>query len=603
METVLIILLYTTFHLYLIAMCGIIGYVGEGQAAPVIFSGLKRLEYRGYDSAGIATVSDGIHVKKDAGRIRDIHSRLDLNGLPGSVGIGHTRWATHGSVTRENAHPHTDCTGKIVLVHNGIIENFQELKRELKGHKFKSETDTEILAHLIEDEIKNKSFVEACKAALKKLEGNFAVLVMNSDGEMIASRRGSPLVIGVGKNEYFPASDIPAFLDHTKSVVYLHDDDFVVLEKKGMQFFNLEKGRVERKISTVDWDAEQARKGKFEHFMLKEIIEQTQTIQKAINQKDEIIGDVVSDIKKARGIFFVGCGTAYHACLTGSYIFSKVAKKHINVVSGSEFPHFEHFLTKDTLVIAVSQSGETADVLEAVKTAKKRGSKILSIVNVMGSSLTRNSDKFLLTQSGPEICVLSTKAYTAQLALLLLLAYATAGKLEEGRSELKNLYNLVYNLTALNTREHIKSLAERLKDKAHMFTIGRGLMYPTALEAALKLKEVSYIHAEGFAGGDLKHGTIALIEKGTPCVVFVSNGTERDTLSNAMEIKSRGGYIIGIGPQKNDVFDYFIKVPRSSVADPITHIIPLQILAYQLAVLRGCDPDKPRNLAKSVTVK
>jgi glucosamine--fructose-6-phosphate aminotransferase (isomerizing) len=360
---------------------------------------------------------------------------------------------------------------------------------------------------------------------------------------------------------------------------------------------------LKREVSTVDWSADQARKGKFEHFMLKEIVEQTETIQKAINQNDDVIKDVVEDIKNAQGIFFVGCGTAYHACLTGSYLFSKIAGEHVNVVSGSEFPHFQDFLTEKTLVIAVSQSGETADVLEAVKTARKKGSRVLSIVNVMGSSLTRNSDKFLLTQSGPEICVLSTKAYTAQLALLLLLAYATAGKLEEGRNELRNLYNMVYNLTATNTRKYIKNLAGKLKNKEHMFTIGRGLMYPTALEAALKLKEVSYIHTEGFAGGDLKHGPIALIEKGTPCIAFVSNGSEKEVLSNAMEIKSRGGYIIGVGPKKNEIFDYFIKVPRSSVADPITHIIPMQILAYQLAILRGCDPDKPRNLAKSVTVK
>lgn len=585
-------------------MCGIIGYVGDGQAAPVIFSGLKKLEYRGYDSAGIATVSEGmIHIKKDAGKVDDINSKTGFTDLPGCVGLGHTRWATHGSVTRENAHPHTDCSGNIVLVHNGIVENFQELKKELKGHKFKSDTDTEIIAHLIEEEMKGKDFVESCKSALKKLEGNYAVLVMNRDGRMVAARKGSPLVIGVGKGEYFPASDIPAFLEHTKNVIYMNDGDFVVLGGKGPEFFNLDKGRVKREISTVDWDAEQASKGEFEHFMLKEIIEQTETIQKAINQKDEIIREVASDINESRGIFFVGCGTAYHACLTGSYLFSKIANKHVNVVSGSEFPHFGHFLTKDTLVIAVSQSGETADILEAVRTAKGRGSRVLSIVNVMGSSLTRNSDKFLLTQSGPEICVLSTKAYTAQLALLLLLAYATAGKLEEGKDELKNLYNLVYNLTALNTRKYIRRLAEKLKDREHMFTIGRGLMYPTAMEAALKLKEVSYIHTEGFAGGDLKHGPIALIEKGTPCVVFISNGTEKETLSNAMEIKSRGGYIIGIGPQKNEIFDYFIKVPRSSVADPITHIIPMQILAYQLAVLRGCDPDRPRNLAKSVTVK
>lgn len=587
-------------------MCGIIGYLGKEEAAPVIFSGLKKLEYRGYDSAGIATIHNGrIYIKKDVGKIKDIHSKINLTNLPGFMGIGHTRWATHGSVTRANAHPHTDCSGQIVLVHNGIIENFQKLKKELNGHDFSSDTDTEVIAHLIEEEMRDKGFVEATKSALKRIEGQYALIILsNKDHRMIAARRGSPLVIGIGDREYFPASDIPAFLDYTKDVVYLHDDDFVVMDKDGLEFFNLTNGkRIEREVSTVDWDAEQAKKGKFEHFMLKEIIEQTETIQKAINQREEIIQEVVEDINDAKGIFFVGCGTAYHACLTGSYLFSKVAKKHINVVSGSEFPHFQDFLTDKTLVIAVSQSGETADILDAVKTARKRGSKVLSIVNVMGSSLTRNSDRVLLTQSGPEICVLSTKAYTAQLALLLLLAYATAGKLEEGRNQLKNLYNMVYDLTALSTREHLKKLADKLKEKDHIFTIGRGLMYPTAMEAALKLKEVSYIHTEGFAGGNLKHGPIALIEQGTPCIAFVSNGTEKDILSNAMEIKSRGGYIIGVGPKSNEIFDYFIKVPKSDMADPITHIIPMQILAYQLALLRGCDPDKPRNLAKSVTVK
>jgi len=586
-------------------MCGIIGYVGKRQVAPIIFSGLKKLEYRGYDSAGIATMENGkIHIKKDAGRIRDINSRMKFTDLPGCVGMGHTRWATHGSVTKDNAHPHTDCTGELVLVHNGIIENFQELRRKLGDHKFESETDTEILAHLIEEEMKGKDFVEACKSALKKVQGNYAVLVMDKDGKMIAARKGSPLVIGVGKGEYFPASDIPAFLEYTKDVIYLHDYDFVVLDKNGPIFYNLKNGKdIKREVSTVDWNAEQAKKGEFEHFMLKEIIEQTETIQKAINQSDDVIKGVAEDINNARGIFFVGCGTAFYACLTGSYIFSKVAKKHVNVVSGSEFPHFEHFLKEKTLVIAVSQSGETADVLEAVKTAKRRGSRVLSIVNVMGSSLTRNSDKFLLTQSGPEICVLSTKAYTAQLALLVLLAYAVAGKLEKGRDQLKKLYNLVYDLTALTTRNQLRKLAEKLKNKNNMFTIGRGIMYPTALEGALKLKEVSYIHTEGFAGGDLKHGPIALVEDGTPCIAFVSEDTEKEILSNAMEIKSRGGYIIGVASKNNEIFDYFIKVPSSNGCDPITHIIPIQILAYQLAVLRGCDPDKPRNLAKSVTVK
>ncbi len=586
-------------------MCGIIGYLGEKNAASIIFSGLRKLEYRGYDSAGICTVEKNkLHIKKDAGKIDEIQHKLNLKDLPGCTGIGHTRWATHGSVTRENAHPHTNPERDLAIVHNGIIENYQDLKKLLKDET-KSETDSEIIAHLIGEKMNSGfDFDDASREVLKMLEGHFALLILNrKEKKIIAARRGSPLVIGVGKGEYFPASDIPAFLDYTKKVVYLYDNDFVVIDKEGMNFFNLEKGKVKRKLSTVDWDSKQAKKGKFEHFMIKEIVEQTKTIQKAINQREEEIKEVVDYIKNSRGIFFVGCGTAYHACLTGSYIFSKVAKKHVNVVSGSEFPHFEHFLTDKALVIAVSQSGETADVLDAVKTARKKGSRVLSIVNVMGSSLTRNSDKFLLTQSGPEICVLSTKAYTAQLALLLLIAYACAGKLEEGRKQLKNLYNLVYDLTAESRRNKLKKLAEKLKKKNHMFTIGRGLMYPTALEAALKLKEVSYIHTEGFAGGDLKHGPIALIENGTPCITFVSKEGEKETLSNAIEIKSRGGYIIGVGSEENSIFDYFIKVPYSNGCDPITHIIPIQILAYQLALLRGCDPDKPRNLAKSVTVK
>lgn len=587
-------------------MCGIIGYFGNKRAAPILYQGLKKLEYRGYDSAGIATLNNGrIHIKKDAGKIDEIHKKLNLVDLPGTIGIAHTRWATHGGVTRENAHPHTDCSGNIVLVHNGIIENFQELKRSLNDHKFSSETDTEVIAHLIEDEMKKgKNFFESTKDAIKKLEGQYALLIMNKkERKIIAVRKDAPLLIGVGDREFFPASDIPAFLDYTKNVIYMQNGDMAVIDG-GIKFYNIDEDKeVRRKVSTVDWSAEDAKKGNFEHYMLKEIMEQTETIQKAIDQDGEELKDFVEEINSANGIFFVGCGTAYHACLTGSYMFSKVAKKHVNVISGSEFSYFKHFLTPKTLVIAVSQSGETADVLEAVRAAKERGSRVLSIVNVRGSSLDREADKSLYTKAGPEICVLSTKAYTAQVALLLLLAYGVVGKFNEGKEKLKNLYNFVYNLTALSTRERLKKLAKKLKNKEHMFTIGRGLMYPTALEAALKLKEVSYIHTEGFAGGDLKHGPIALIEKDTPTIVFVAKDTEKDILSNAMEIKSRGGYIIGVGPKNNDVFDFWVKVPEVDVANPIVQVIPMQILAYQLAVLRGLDPDKPRNLAKSVVVK
>lgn len=586
-------------------MCGIIGYTGRRKAAPIILDGLKKLEYRGYDSAGIATLSGGIHIKKDAGKIDEINSRMDFEGMPGNIGIGQTRWATHGMVTRENAHPHTDCLNGIAIVHNGIIENYQELKNSLNGHKFSSNTDTEIIAHLIEEEMKNgNGFIEASKIAFKKLQGNYAILAINkNDGRMIASRRGSPLVIGVGEGEYYPASDIPAFLDHTKNVIYLYDDDFAILGEN-FEIFNLEKdGRVKRNIDTVDWSAEQSKKGKFDHFMLKEISEQTDAIQRAIAQDEKMIEDISNEIKKAEGVFLVGCGSSYHACLTASYIFSEIAKLHVNVVLASEFKNYKHFLKDKTLVIPVSQSGETADVLEAVSIAKNHGCRIVSVVNVVGSSLHRNSYRSLLMNAGPEICVLSTKTYTSQVALLTLLAYSVAGKYENGKKELKNLYTLVYNLTSKNTREHIKELAKKLKNKEHLFTIGRGLEYSTSLEAALKIKEVSYIHAEGFAGGELKHGTIALIEKGTPCIIFTSQKHEKETLSNAMEIKSRGGKIIGIAPENNEIFDFFIKVPEVALLNSICQIIPIQILAYQLAILRGYDPDKPRNLAKSVTVK
>jgi glucosamine--fructose-6-phosphate aminotransferase (isomerizing) len=493
------------------------------------------------------------------------------------------------------------------VVHNGIIENYQELKKFLQeeGFSFYSETDTEIVPNLIEFEMRSgKSLEEACKAAFKKLEGNFALLVMHEDERgIVAARKGSPLVLGIGEDAVFAASDIPAFLEHTKKVMYLHDYDMVYLGN-GLKVYNFQQDEyVKRPIDTIEWDVEQAKKGEFNHFMLKEISEQVETVQKTIQQDKQIIEWVADEIKKATGVFLIGCGSSYHACLSASYTFSKIATFHVNVVLGSEFPNYEHFLNEKSLVIAVSQSGETTDVLEAVKAAKKKGSKIISIVNAMGSSLTRYSDSFLMLNAGPEICVLSTKTYTSQVALLTLIAYALAGKYDEGKQKLKFLWNVIYNLTSASTREKIKEVAEKLKDKEHIFLIGRGIHYPTALEAALKIKEVSYIHAEAFAGGELKHGTIALIEEGTPCIVFVSGENERETLSNAIEIKSRGGYIIGVAPNNNEIFDHFIKVPEANTETPICQIIPIQILAYQLAILRGCDPDKPRNLAKSVTVK
>jgi glucosamine--fructose-6-phosphate aminotransferase (isomerizing) len=590
-------------------MCGIIGYIGEKEANPIILNGLKHLEYRGYDSCGIALIgTNSLMIKKDVGKVEEVHSRLNFLEPPAKLIIAHTRWATHGKVSQENAHPHLSCDSSIAVVHNGIIENYQELKKLLKkkGHKFKSETDTEVISHLVEEEMKKgKEFVEAAKSAIRKLKGSYALLLVHkNEKKILAARKGSPLVLGIADHGYFAASDIPAFLDYTKRVVYLHDYDFVVLTSKGFEVFNLLENRVvERKIDTIEWSAEKAKKGEFEHFMLKEISEQVETIQKAALQDENAVRKVVEEMRRAFGIFFIGCGSSYHACLAGSYLFSKIAGEHVNVVLASEFPNYEHFLTKKTLVVAVSQSGETYDVLEAVRAARRRGSKVISIVNVMGSSLTRESDAFLLMNAGPEICVLSTKTYTSQVALLDLLAHALAGKYEEGRKKLKYLWNVIYNLTSATTREMIKKLAENLKNEQHVFCIGRGLQYATALEAALKIKEVSYIHAEAFAGGELKHGTIALIEKGTPCIVFVSEENEEEIISNAEEIKARGGYLIGISSKNNKVFDFWIKVPECGTENPIVQIIPIQILAYQLAVARGCDPDRPRSLAKVICVK
>jgi glucosamine--fructose-6-phosphate aminotransferase (isomerizing) len=414
-----------------------------------------------------------------------------------------------------------------------------------------------------------------------------------------------PLVVGVGKQENFLASDIPAFLEHTKKVMYIHDNDFVVLDgdTNTVRFSSDHTGKpLTRPIHSVAWNFEQAEKGNFDHFMMKEITEQVDTVKAAQNQDREILFQVADIVRKAKGVFLVACGSSYHACLTASYLFSKIAKMHVNVVLGSEFSNYEHFLTPETLIF-VSQSGETIDVIDALKTAQRKKSKTVSIVNVVGSSLHRSSDHSLLLNAGPEICVLSTKTYTAQLMVLSLLIYTVANKYEEGKKSLEILWNEIYHLTSANNRDYLRELAKILQDKEHLFTIGRGLQYPTALEAALKIKEVSYIHAEGFSGGELKHGTIALIEKGTPCIVFSSSLTERDIISNAMELKARGGYIIGINHNNNEVFDFFIKVPDVGEMDPVTQIIPIQILSYQLAVLRGNDPDKPRNLAKSVTVK
>jgi len=585
-------------------MCGIIGYMGKSDATPLLFDGLRKLEYRGYDSYGFATLENGkIWIRKSKGKV----SEAGFEKLPGSLGIAHTRWATHGKASKANAHPHLDCEKRIAVIHNGIIENFEAMRKSLvkKGHVFRSDTDSEIVAHLIEDNIE-LGLPEALRRTMRLLKGRSAVLAIKDDFDgIVAARNGSPLILGVGNNEYFIASDVPAFLNRTNNVMYLDDGEMVVLERyKKPVFLSIESGKsIEKRIIRIDWDAKQAEKGDYEHFMIKEIMEQKETIIRAINQNDREIERVAKEINKAYGVFLTGCGTAGNVCHTGEYIFSAIANKHVNYIVSSEFPNYTDFLTKKTLLITVSQSGETADVLEAVKAAKTKGVKVISLINVKGSSLDRMSDFTFFINAGPEKAVASTKATTAQLAIMYLIAYACKGKMDEGKWLLLDAAGKINDMLNPRYDERIKNLAKGICRKRNIYVIGRSLNYPVALESALKIMEVSYIHAHGFAGGELKHGPIALIEKNTPCIVLTGGGADHDTISNAMEIKARGGYIIGVGPKKYDVFDFWIKTPDVGLASPLVNIIPIQLLAYHLGLQRGCEIDTPRNLAKSVTVK
>lgn len=581
-------------------MCGIIGYKGNRNASEVVANGLKRLEYRGYDSWGIALKNKDLFIKKKVGKISDFHQDLPESNLA----IGHTRWATHGKVNELNTHPHTSCNKELYIVHNGIVDNFLEIKKELKGHNFVSETDTEVIAHLIEEYLP-LGYERAVLEAIRKIEGRNAVLVMFRDNDkLIAARRGSPLILGIGNNEFFLASDIPAFLNHTNKVMYLDDDEMVVVSDT-VHFLNINTAKeIQKRLIEIGWDSDELEKGEYQHFMLKEIMEQKETIGKAINQDDKKILDISGKIKKAFGTFLVGCGTAAKVCHTAEYFFSRIAGLHTNHAFASEFINYKKFLTKGGLVIVVSQSGETADVLEAIKIAKEKEVEVISLLNVFGSSVMRQSNDYFMINAGPERAVASTKATTAQLALLMLLAYSCDGKLNEGKRVLIEASSKVNDMLNPRYENHIKKLAEKIYEKDDIYIIGRGMNYPIALEAAIKIKEVSYIHAEGFAAGELKHGPLALIDKGTPCIVLVANDeNKKDIINNAIEVKSRGGFIIGVSPETNEVFDYWIKVPDVENASPIVNIIPIQILTYHLALLRGCDPDKPRNLAKSVTVK
>jgi glucosamine--fructose-6-phosphate aminotransferase (isomerizing) len=591
-------------------MCGVFGYIGEGKSdlSGFLIDGLTKLEYRGYDSAGIAILQKNkFKVFKKIGEIKNLKKLLSGKKISGKLGIGHTRWATHGGVTDRNSHPHLDCGGNIAVVHNGIVENFEDIKKLLiqKGHKFTSETDTEVIPHLIEEETKDNNFLEAVRKTFLKLYGLNAIVALGKNGEMVAFKNGSPLVIGLGEEANFISSDIPALLSETKEIVFLNEKEGVMFSGKDITVLDAQSGKTKKvRTEKISMDEIKEDKGDFAHFMLKEIYEQPEVVARVASNERSEFEEISKMIKDAWGTYFTACGTAGYAGLAATYMFSEIAGRHINFSLGSEFPYFEDFLVPRSLLIAASQSGETMDTLEAVRAAKRHGSKVLALVNVPGSTLSRLADVSFMLKAGPERAVVSTKAYIAKISTFLLLAHTLAGKYAQGIKVLKKASNDLREMLTPSFIKNIKALAFKLRKENDVYVIGRGVNYATSLEGALKLKEASYIHAEGLPGGELKHGTIALIEKGTFCIAVIANDRAKaEVLSNAAELKSRGAYLIGISPESHKIFDYFIKVPDVGTASPLINVVPLQLLAYYVAIARGINPDKPRNLAKSVTVK
>ncbi|MDE6640985.1 MAG: glutamine--fructose-6-phosphate transaminase (isomerizing) [Acetatifactor sp.] len=608
-------------------MCGIVGYIGSKQAAPIILDGLSKLEYRGYDSAGIA-VYDGTKIitRKAIGRLKVLEN-LTKGGetMPGQAGIGHTRWATHGAPSDKNAHPHTNAGGTIAVVHNGIIENYISLKKMLKekGYQFASETDTEVLAHLMDYYYKGNP-LEAVTKVLRRVEGSYALGIMFADypDEIYAARKDSPLIVGKNEDGCFIASDVPAILKYTRNVYYMDNQEVVVLDRNGLQFFSADDEEVIKEPVTIDWDADAAEKAGYEHFMLKEMYEQpktiTDTISPRIRDNDIVIEELkMSDeeLRRVKKIHIVACGSAYHAGVTGKYVLEGLARIPVEVDVASEFRYREPILEEGSMVIVISQSGETADTLAALREARAKGFKVLGIVNVVGSSIAREADACLYTWAGPEIAVATTKAYSAQLTALYMLAMKLAkvrGTIDESqfRQLLTDLGRLPDQIELLlGQKQKIQHFANRYLGARDIFFIGRGIDYAISLEGSLKLKEISYIHSEAYAAGELKHGTISLIEDGT-LVVAVSTQPAlfQKTISNIVEVKARGAFVMAVTNESNKAIekasDYVVYIPETNpcFANSLA-IIPLQLFAYYVAVGRGCDVDKPRNLAKSVTVE
>jgi glutamine---fructose-6-phosphate transaminase (isomerizing) len=612
-------------------MCGIVGYIGAADATGIILDGLRRLEYRGYDSAGVAVVAGGVlQVRRSAGRLRNLEAALRERPLEGPLGIGHTRWATHGRPSEENAHPHTDCTGSIVVVHNGILENYLPIKARLQaeGHTFKSETDTEVLAHLVEQYwAEAGGLAEAVRRALQELRGAYAVGVV-SDREpeaLVAAKTGAGgVVVGLGDNEYFVASDVPAILAHTRDVLILEDGEMAVVTRKGVRLLTLAGRPVERPVTHITWDPIMAEKGGYRHFMLKEIYEQpraiTDTFRGRISPEtgDCFLPDLnltADELRNYRRVVLVACGTSYYAALVGRQILERLAGIPAEADIGSEFRYRDPQVGPDTLVVALSQSGETADTLGAVQAAKAKGATVVAVCNVVGSALAREAHGVLYIHAGPEISVASTKSFTATVTALYLLALHM-GRVrgvvtpEAGREYLGELLELPRLVeTALGTEEAIADLARLLSHFRDFLYLGRGLNYPLALEGALKMKELSYVHAEGYPGGEMKHGPIALIDADMPVVALMPHdGTYDRMVANIEEVRARDGLLIALAHPEDAVIAtkarHVLRVPAASeLLSPVVMAVPLQLLAYHVAVRRGCDVDQPRNLAKSVTVE
>jgi glutamine---fructose-6-phosphate transaminase (isomerizing) len=613
-------------------MCGIIGYIGPKPVVPVILDGLRKLEYRGYDSAGIAVVANGqVEIRRSAGKLINLENSIQAKPLAGVYGLGHTRWATHGRPTEENAHPHRDGSGRIVVVHNGIIENYLEIKRELvaEGHKFESETDTEVVAHLVEKEWKNDGLENAVMRAMKRVRGLFALVLLSADDpeKLVTVRNGPPIVVGIGDGEYFVASDVPAILSHTRDVVFLDDKEMAVLTPKGVQFMTLDGKAVEHKPTRVTWDPISAEKAGYKHFMLKEIFEQPHAVRDTILGRASLETGLIhlsemtisdADLRSIDKVTLLACGTSWHAALVGKFMIEELAKIAVEVDYGSEYRYRDPIVNDKTLAIAITQSGETADTLAAMREAKGKGARSLAICNVVGSMATREAEGTIYTHAGPEIGVASTKAFTTQLVALYLFALKMSevrGTLSQSDrcahiNELMQLPQILEE--TLKGAKQLEEIAARFHNRSDFLYLGRGINYPIALEGALKLKEISYIHAEGYPAGEMKHGPIALIDENMPVVALATHDHVFEKMQgNIQEAKARGGSIIAVTTKGDTTLQELLGEHDSLVTVPATHrllmpvviSLPLQLLSYYIAVRRGCDVDQPRNLAKSVTVE